>query len=144
MQSFLSGTIGGKNVGVSPDCNIYGLKTLNEQGGSVSAILSALDVVVEFAANSGRKSIVSMSLGGKCETEGMYVQYVHTLVTYILLLLTYSCYLHTLVTYMHCWVRYFRGTERTLLLSVSDFMWMILVILCLLCLVSKGYDINAY
>jgi hypothetical protein len=101
MQSFLSGTIGGKNVGVSPDCNIYGLKTLNEQGGSVSAILSALDVVVEFAANSGRKSIVSMSLGGKCETEGMYVQYVHTLVTYILLLLTYSCYLHTLVTYMH-------------------------------------------
>jgi hypothetical protein len=100
MLFFLSGTIGGKNVGVSPDCNMYGLKTLSEQGGSVSAILSALDVVVEFAANSGRKSIVSMSLGGICETEGMYIQYVYTLVTHILLLRTYSCYVHTLVMYI--------------------------------------------
>lgn len=81
-------------MGVSPDCNMYSLKTLSEQGGTVSAILSALDVVVEFVATSGRKSIVSMSLGGKCETEGMHVQYVHRVfvsfvITLIIVIVSY-------------------------------------------------------
>ena len=66
----VAGTIGGNLIGVAPDANIYSLKVLNDDGqGSSSAILAAFDVVINNAKDSGRRSVVSMSLGGPCETD---------------------------------------------------------------------------
>eukprot|EP01035_Chromulina_nebulosa_P020654 gene20654-26779_t len=63
-----AGTIGGNNVGVSPGVNIYGLKVLDSQGsGATSTIVNALEEVISLSISSGRRSIVSMSLGGPCE-----------------------------------------------------------------------------
>ncbi len=64
------GTIGGINVGVSPKANIYGLKVLNGDGsGSTADIIEALDYVNQLCADSSRRCIVSMSLGGLCERD---------------------------------------------------------------------------
>lgn len=66
----VSGTIGGLRVGLSPNANLYGLKILNSEGqGSSSDVVLALDYVASLAQTSGRRSLVSMSLGGPCEDE---------------------------------------------------------------------------
>ena len=66
--SSLAGTVGGRFVGVSPGANIYGVKVLSDDGsGDVSAILAALDFVRTRVASTGRRSVVSMSLGGPCD-----------------------------------------------------------------------------
>lgn len=65
--------MGGRNTGVSPNCNMYGLKVLNDKGeGTVSVILGALDFILKFVQNSGRRSVISMSLGGPCEVNGKF------------------------------------------------------------------------
>lgn len=65
----VAGTIGGKTVGVSPGANLLSLKVLNDQGeGDTSAVVAALDYVLQLSRTSGRRSVVSMSLGGPCET----------------------------------------------------------------------------
>jgi subtilisin family serine protease len=67
----VAGTIGGKNVGVSPGASLYGLKVLSDEGeGSSSDIVEALDHVLSLykTNNPRRPSVVSMSLGGPCET----------------------------------------------------------------------------
>ena len=66
----VAGTVGGVNVGVSPGANLYGVKVLDNDGaGDVSAILDALDFIATRVASTGRRSVVSMSLGGACETD---------------------------------------------------------------------------
>lgn len=56
---------------MSRDCNILSLKVLTDSGeGTVSDILNAIDRVLKYARNSGRRSVVSMSLGGPCEMGG--------------------------------------------------------------------------
>ena len=58
-------------MGASRDCNILSLKVLTDAGdGTVSDILNAFDRVIQYAKSSGRRSVVSMSLGGPCENEG--------------------------------------------------------------------------
>lgn len=66
----VSGTVGGRSVGVAKDANIYGLKILNAEGeGDTAGISDALDLVLSRVRAGHRPSIVSMSLGGSCETE---------------------------------------------------------------------------
>lgn len=67
----VAGTIGGKTVGVSPNCNLLGVQVLNESGeGDTSDILTALEFVhSRVQSNGNRPSVVSMSLGGPCETD---------------------------------------------------------------------------
>lgn len=65
----VAGTIGGFKVGVSPHVNIFALKVLSDTGeGSTSAILTSFDIVLTTVKKSGKRSIVSLSLGGPCET----------------------------------------------------------------------------
>lgn len=65
----VAGTVGGKNVGVSPDVNLLGMKVLSDDGeGSTVDIVEALDYVYELSLASSRRSVVTMSLGGPCET----------------------------------------------------------------------------
>ena len=65
-------TAGGTFYGVSPGANIYGMKVLSDSGsGSTSIIVEAMDMVLERYQDSrygGRPAVVSMSLGGGCET----------------------------------------------------------------------------
>lgn len=64
-----AGTIGGATVGVSPNANMYGLKVLSDAGeGDTGDIAAALDYVAQLKAQHGRPAVVSMSLGGGCET----------------------------------------------------------------------------
>lgn len=66
----VSGTIGGLTVGLSPNANLYGLKILNSDGeGSSADVVLALDYVASQVKSSGRRSLVSMSLGGPCEDD---------------------------------------------------------------------------
>ena len=66
----VAGTIGGNLIGVAPNVNIYSLKVLNDDGqGTSSAILAAFDVVVSTVKKNGRRGVVSMSLGGPCESD---------------------------------------------------------------------------
>ena len=64
------GTAGGNTIGTAPCSNIYGLKALNDGGsGYSSEIISALNVVKQrHLANPNAKSVVSMSLGGNCDS----------------------------------------------------------------------------
>jgi len=71
----VSGTIGGLTVGLSPNANLYGLKILNSDGeGSSADVVLALDYVASLAQSSGRRSLVSMSLGGPCEDDSACAQ----------------------------------------------------------------------
>ena len=66
----MAGTIGGLNVGISPQANLYGLKILNKDGeGTTEAALLAMNHIAQIYKKSARLSIVSMSLGGPCDTE---------------------------------------------------------------------------
>lgn len=66
----VSGTIGGLTVGLSPEANLYGLKILNGDGeGSSSDVVLAMDYVASMAQSSGRRSLISMSLGGPCDED---------------------------------------------------------------------------
>jgi len=61
-----AGIAGGKDVGVAPRANIFGLKVLSDEGsGYTSDILAALEFVAE--RESEGRGVVSMSLGGGCE-----------------------------------------------------------------------------
>lgn len=64
----VAATIGGRNVGVSPGCNLFGVKVLDKQGaGSTSVVVRAMEFVYSFVQTSGRRAIITMSLGGACE-----------------------------------------------------------------------------
>ncbi|KAL7749625.1 hypothetical protein RI367_004851 [Sorochytrium milnesiophthora] len=64
--SHVSGTAAGASFGVAKNALIYGVKVLSgPQGqGSTSVILSGLEWVYNRASQSGRPSVVNMSLGG--------------------------------------------------------------------------------
>jgi subtilisin family serine protease len=65
-----AGTIGGSTIGVAKNANIYGMKVLSDSGsGSTDSILAAFDAVQARRVQNGyRRSIISMSLGGECDT----------------------------------------------------------------------------
>ena len=62
------GTIGGINVGVAPDANIYGVQVLDERGvGDYDSVLSGLDAVLDIRLGDELKPMaVSMSLAAQC------------------------------------------------------------------------------
>jgi subtilisin family serine protease len=62
----VSSTIGGATVGVAKEAKLHGVKVLNCQGsGSFSGVLAGINyVVVQHKLVTGRKSVLSMSLGG--------------------------------------------------------------------------------
>lgn len=63
----VAGIIGGEFDGVARGCNILSMKVLNNEGyGYSSDIIDALEYVAQLSSMSGRKSVVSMSLGGLC------------------------------------------------------------------------------
>jgi hypothetical protein len=63
----VAGTIGGNKFGVANRANILGLKVLDDSGGGyTSDIILGLEKVVELVSISGRRSVMSMSLGGSC------------------------------------------------------------------------------
>ena len=63
----VAGIIGGEFDGVAPDCNILSMKVLSNDGSGYSSdIIGALEYVALLSSISGRKSVVSMSLGGPC------------------------------------------------------------------------------
>ena len=64
----VAATIGGRTVGVAPGCNLFGVKVLDKQGaGSTSVVVRAMEFVYNFVQSTGRRAIVTMSLGGACE-----------------------------------------------------------------------------
>jgi subtilisin family serine protease len=65
-----AGTVGGNTVGVSPGANLYGVRVLDDDGsGSTADIVSALEWVLGYSKSTGHRSVVSMSLGGPCESD---------------------------------------------------------------------------
>ena len=63
----VAGIIGGAFDGVARECNILSMKVLSNEGsGYRSDIIDALEQVALLTSMSGRKSVVSMSLGGGC------------------------------------------------------------------------------
>jgi len=60
-----AGTIAGATVGVAPKASIIGVKVLGDTGsGTNSDIISGINFVAQSAAQSGKPSVISMSLGG--------------------------------------------------------------------------------
>ena len=65
----VAGIVGGNTVGVSPGCNIFGVKVLASSGGGTDFdIIRGLSFVLNMYSIERRPSIVSMSLGGTCES----------------------------------------------------------------------------
>ena len=66
----VAATVGGKFVGVAPNANILGVQVLSTEGeGSTSDIVHGLEFVLTYAQNrGGARSVVSMSLGGPCDS----------------------------------------------------------------------------
>ncbi|KAJ3358653.1 hypothetical protein GGF32_010078 [Allomyces javanicus] len=63
--SHCAGTIGSKTFGVAKKARLVGLKVFDKSGrGSNQVILKAMSLAAQQAAKSGRKCVVSMSLGG--------------------------------------------------------------------------------
>ncbi|KAJ1401379.1 peptidase S8/S53 domain-containing protein [Ochromonadaceae sp. CCMP2298] len=63
----VAGTVGGRTIGIARCANIYGMKVLSDSGsGSFSSILAAMNEVLRLHQLGGRKSVISMSLGGGC------------------------------------------------------------------------------
>ena len=63
----VAGIIGGEFDGVARECNIFSMKVLGNDGsGYTSDIIEAMEYVALLSSTSGRKSVVSMSLGGPC------------------------------------------------------------------------------
>jgi len=62
----VSSTVAGKTVGVAKEASIHGVKVLTCQGsGSYASVLGGINyVVAEHKKVAGRKSVISMSLGG--------------------------------------------------------------------------------
>ncbi|EAU82190.1 serine protease [Coprinopsis cinerea okayama7 len=64
-----AGTAAGSQFGVAKRANIIAVQVLNSSGsGATSGIVSGLNWVLTQARNSGRPSVVSMSLGGSAST----------------------------------------------------------------------------
>jgi len=60
-----SGTVGGASTGVAKRVSILGVKVLSNWGsGSNSGIVDAINWVAAQAVKNGRRSVISMSLGG--------------------------------------------------------------------------------
>ena len=59
-------------MGVATCSNLYGLKVLSDAGsGSTSGIIAALSVIkARHISSPGKKTVVSMSLGGGCAYVG--------------------------------------------------------------------------
>jgi Subtilase family len=67
-----SGTVGGRDYGVAKKANIIGVKVLDNTGsGSNAGIIAGMDWVTSQAAATGRKSIMSLSLGGQGSSSAM-------------------------------------------------------------------------
>ncbi|KAG8925122.1 subtilisin-like serine protease [Tulasnella sp. 419] len=66
--SHCAGTIAGQTFGVAKKANIKAVKVLAGDGsGSTSDIIDGISFVIQAAAQSGRPSIISMSLGGPAQ-----------------------------------------------------------------------------
>ncbi|KAF9453837.1 serine protease [Macrolepiota fuliginosa MF-IS2] len=65
----VSGTAAGSQFGVAKSANLIAVKVLNDAGdGYISDIVSGLNYILNSVSNSGRPSVVSMSLGGDAST----------------------------------------------------------------------------
>ena len=65
----VAGIVGGNTVGVSPGCNLFGVKVLASNGGGTDFdIIRGLSFVLNMYTINRSPSIVSMSLGGTCES----------------------------------------------------------------------------
>ena len=63
--SHCSGSIGGKKFGMCKKCHLIGVKVLDGRGsGSLSGVISGVEWAMKNAKETGRKSVISMSLGG--------------------------------------------------------------------------------
>ena len=64
----VAATIGGMSVGVSPECNLYGVRVLDAQGsGYDKEILAGLIYIFEWFHAAGKPpTVINMSLGGPC------------------------------------------------------------------------------
>lgn len=63
--SHVSGTIGGKTFGVAKKASLFGVKVMDADGsGSTSGIIQGIQVAMQAAAQSGRPSVINMSIGG--------------------------------------------------------------------------------
>ncbi|KAG8904443.1 subtilisin-like serine protease [Tulasnella sp. 403] len=63
--SHVSGTVGGATFGVAKKVSIFGVKVLDaDGGGATSDIISGIGFAVRSARQTGRPSVISMSLGG--------------------------------------------------------------------------------
>ena len=63
----VAGIVGGNTVGVSPGCNIFGVKVLASNGGGTDFdIVKGLSFVLDVYSYDKKPTIVSMSLGGTC------------------------------------------------------------------------------
>jgi len=68
----VAGTIGGRHVGVAPGANLYGVRVLDGSGaGSTAAVVRAMEFITLHIDQqpSGRRAILTMSLGGPCEDD---------------------------------------------------------------------------
>ena len=64
--------VGGKDYGVAKKTNILGVKVLDNAGaGYTSDIIAGIDHVVRAAINSGRNTVISMSVGGGGYSQAM-------------------------------------------------------------------------
>lgn len=66
-----AGTVAGQTWGIAKEANLIAVKVLGDNGsGSMSGVIDGIDWVAEDAANSGKKSVANMSLGGsKSQTQ---------------------------------------------------------------------------
>ena len=68
----VAGTIGGRYVGVAPGANLFGVKTLGDDGEALTSdIITAIEWVMSYRRRerAGAPSIVTMSLGGACDND---------------------------------------------------------------------------
>jgi subtilisin family serine protease len=61
--------VGGSSVGVAPNANIYMCRILDEKGqGSSSVMLEALEEILRLFHQRKRPTVLSLSLGGECDS----------------------------------------------------------------------------
>jgi aqualysin 1 len=61
----VSGTVGGKNVGVAKNVNLYAVRVLNNAGsGSNSGVIAGINWTISHHTSSSKPAVANMSLGG--------------------------------------------------------------------------------
>mmetsp|Transcript_10195 Transcript_10195/g.17974 ORF Transcript_10195/g.17974 Transcript_10195/m.17974 type:complete len:597 (-) Transcript_10195:42-1832(-) len=60
-----AGTAASNDFGVAPEANVFGIRVLGSNGGSISSVVSGINLANQHAqANGGQAGVISMSLGG--------------------------------------------------------------------------------